>query len=268
MNIAQIIILLATGMGVGFISGLIGVGGAFIMTPVQYIVYTAMGISSDVAIKLAFGTSLFVILPTAISGILRHSREGAVWWKAAIIMGICSLLFAYGGASLATHLPGTTLKITFGVIALASGIRMLITRLPQVEPDPKDKAWLLFVWAIPIGLTTGILGIGGGVLTVPILAMAIRTSMHRAVATSLAVMIFGSIGGIIGYLINGLGVPGLPDYSIGYIHLPTWAMLAITSIGMAQLGAITAHRLPAHQLRYIFVVILFFMGLRMLGVFE
>ena len=63
MTMAHIIILLTTGIGVGFASGLLGVGGGFIMTPVQYIIYTDMGFSTDIAIKLAFGTNLLVILP-------------------------------------------------------------------------------------------------------------------------------------------------------------------------------------------------------------
>ena len=92
--------------------------------------------------------------------------------------------------------------------------------------------------------------------------------MHSAVATSLAMMIFNSIGGVIGYVVNGLGVPDLPTYSIGYVHLPTWFLLTVTSVSMAQVGAITAHHLPAKQLRYIFIALLFYLGLRMLGVFE
>ncbi|GAI41347.1 unnamed protein product, partial [marine sediment metagenome] len=92
MTIAYIIILLATGIGVGFAGGLLGVGGAFIMTPVQYMIFTGMGIPTDVAIKLAFGTSLLVVLPLAASGAWRHSKKGAVWWKAAIVMGGCGLV--------------------------------------------------------------------------------------------------------------------------------------------------------------------------------
>lgn len=79
MTMAHIIILLATGIGVGFASGLLGLGGAFIMTPVQYMIFTGVGIPTDVAIKLAFGTSLLVVLPIAISGAWRHSKKQAVW---------------------------------------------------------------------------------------------------------------------------------------------------------------------------------------------
>ena len=268
MTTAHIIILLVTGIGAGFASGLLGVGGGLIMTPVQYLIFTGMGIPTDVAIKLAFGTSLLVILPTAASGAWRHSKKGAVWWRAAIVMGSCGLITAFSGATLATHLPGTGLKIAFGAIILVSSIGMLTYQPPQIEEEPRDNPWLWAAWAIPIGMVTGIIGIGGGILMVPVMVLALRFRMHNAIATSLAVMIFTSTGGVIGYLINGLGVPNLPAYSIGYVNLPAWFLLAVTSVGMTQVGAITAHKLPAKQLSYIFVALMFYMGLKLLGVFD
>ena len=145
---------------------------------------------------------------------------------------------------------------------------MLTARPPKVELEPRDNLWLFVAWSVPIGLLTGILGIGGGIMAVPVMVMALKFKMHTAVATSLAMMLFTSIGGIIGYIVNGIGVPDLPPYSIGYVNLPSWLLLAVSSIGMAQIGAITAHRLPARKLRYIFVILMFYLGFRMLGVFD
>ncbi|NQT31080.1 MAG: sulfite exporter TauE/SafE family protein [Deltaproteobacteria bacterium] len=268
MALAHIIILLATGVVVGFAGGLLGLGGAFIMTPVQYLIFTAMGLPTDLAIKLAFGTSLLVVLPLASSGAWRHSIKGAVWWKPAFIMGGIGLVCAFGGATLAAHLSGTALKIAFGAIILLSTIRMLTARQPRTEAEPRDNPWLWAAWAVPIGLVSGILGIGGGILLIPVLVLTLRFRMHNAIAISLAVMMFTSAGGVIGYLINGLGVPGLPAYSVGYVNLASWLLLAVPSVGMAQVGAITAHKMPARQLKYIFIVVMFYMGLKMLGVFD
>jgi len=266
MAIIHIIILLAAGILTGFFSGLLGVGGGAIMTPAQDIVYTAMGIPVDMTIKVAFGTSLLVILPTAFSGAWKHHRKGVVRWKVAFVMGGCTFIASFGGATLATNISGSGLKIAFGVLLLAMGIRMLIAKLPETEEEPRNNPWLWLAWATPIGFATGFLGFGAGILAVPILVLALRFKMHNAVATSLAIMIFSSTGGIIGYIINGIGVPDLPAYSIGYIHLPSWFLLAVTSIGMAQVGATTAHRLPAPKIRGIFVALLFVVGLRMLSV--
>ena len=77
-----------------------------------------------------------------------------------------------------------------------------------------------------------------------------------------------SIGGIIGYIVNGLDVQGLPDYSIGYVNLASGFLLIISSFIMAQVGAIVAHKLPAKRLRFIFILLMLYIGLRMIGVFE
>jgi len=160
------------------------------------------------------------------------------------------------------------LKIIFGVVILASGIRMLISRPIESKQEPKDNPWLWVAWSIPVGLVTGMTGLGGGVVAVPVMVLVLKFKMHNAIATSLAMIIFNSIGGAVGYIVNGLGVPDLPAYSIGYVNLFAWLLLAVTSIGMAQVGAMTAHRLPTRQLRWIFVAAQFYVALRMLGVFE
>ncbi len=268
MPMIHIFILLGTGVGVGFASGLLGVGGGFIITPVYYLLLTNMGMSTDIAMKVAIGTSLLVILPTVASGAWRHHKNGAVYWKVAIIMGPCGAVAAFGGATLATYLSGTVLKIIFGVVVLASGIRMLISRPMESGQEMKNNPWLWAAWAIPIGLVTGMTGLGGGVVAVPVMVLALKFKMHNAIATSLAMIIFNSAGGVIGYIVNGIGVPGRPDFSIGYINLLAWLLLMVTSIGMAQVGAITSHKLPARQLKWIFVAAQFYVGLRMLGVFE
>jgi uncharacterized membrane protein YfcA len=89
--------------------------------------------------------------------------------------------------------------------------------------------------------------------------------MQLAVGTSVAAIIFSSIGGIISYGINGMGLSPLP-HSLGYINVPIWLLLAVTSIPLAQFGARAAHALPAKQLRYVFIAFMVYSGLRMIGV--
>jgi uncharacterized membrane protein YfcA len=101
-----------------------------------------------------------------------------------------------------------------------------------------------------------------------VLVLGLNFTMHVAVGTSVAAIILASLGGIVGYIVNGLGVPGLLPYSLGYVNLPIWLCLAATSIPMAQLGAQAAHALPAKPLRYIFIAFLVYAGLNMIGVFK
>ena len=111
MTATYISILLATGAGAGFASGLLGVGGGCIMVPVMYSVIGAMGFP-DIAMKVALGTSLLVILPTAMSGAWRHNKKKAVQWKTALVLGLCGLGGGLAGSTLATYLSHTVPRLT------------------------------------------------------------------------------------------------------------------------------------------------------------
>jgi uncharacterized membrane protein YfcA len=270
MELITIIIVLAvTGIGVGFAEGLLGVGGCFIMVPVTFFVFSTMGFSPDMAIKLAFGSNLLVVFPTAISGAWAHTKKEAVWWKAGIILGVCGAVGALIGATITSQLLSEgILKPAFGLVIGLGALRMLTWKPQKIKEDPKEEPLIWACWGFPIGIICGMLGLGGGIITVPVLAMALKFKMHHAVGTSLSMMIFTSIAGSIGYLINGLSVPNLPPFSIGYVNLLVWTCLAMTSIPVAQIGARTAHKLPATQLRYIFIIVMFYVALKMIGVFE
>jgi hypothetical protein len=267
----HILILLAAGAGTGFASGLLGIGGGSIMIPVSYWLIISMGISQDLAVKIAFGTSLLVILPTALSGSWRHNKERAVRWKVALVLGSCALAGALVGATLAAHIPGEILKKGFGGLILAIALWMGSGVSPKPrggDAELRENLRLAAACGFPIGMVTGLTGLGGGVLIVPVLVLALNFPIHLAVGTSVASIILASLGGIAGYIVNGLEVSGLLPYSIGYINLPIWLCLAATSIPLAQLGARTAHRLPAKPLRYIFIAFVVYAGLEMIGVFD
>jgi len=263
----QIIALLVTGVGVGFASGLLGVGGCFIMVPVQLWVLTSMGIDPTIAIRIAFGTNLAVVLPTAISGAIGHSRKKSVLWKAGIVLGLSGLAGAFLGGFFAAHISGNILKIGFGLAILSGALRMLTAKPPKLDKEPVDNMVTFILWGFPLGIISGLIGIGGGVLMIPVMVLALRFNMHKAVGTSTALMIFASIGGILSYIINGLNVSPLPPYSLGYVNLLQWVLLAGTSVPMALVGVKAAHKLPAKQLKYLFIIVMIYMGLKMIGVF-
>jgi len=241
------------------------------MVPVSYWLILAMGVSKDIAIRIAFGTSLLVILPTAISGSWGHNKKKAIRWKTALTLGSCALVGALVGATLAAHLPGEILETGFGGLVLAIALWMglgMIPKLRREAEEPRENFGLVAACGFPIGMVTGLTGLGGGVLIVPVLVLALNFPMHNAAGTSVASIILASLGGIVGYIVNGLGVPDLLPYSIGYVNLPIWLCLAATSIPLAQLGARAAHALPAKPLRYVFIAFMVYSGLWMIGVFK
>ncbi len=262
-----ILILAITGAAVGFASGLLGVGGCFIMVPVQYWVYTSAGMDPATATMIAFGTNLLVVFCTTISGAYAHTKRGSVYWKAAIVLGITGAIGSFFGSAIAAITPKDILRLAFGIGTIIAGIRMATAKPPmstkELVRDP--KMWAL--WGFPIGIISGIIGIGGGVFMVPVMTLALGFPMHLAVGTSVALMIFTGLGGTIGYIFQGLSkVPFVTPigHCIGYVNIDGWLALSSTSILMAQVGARAAHKLPAQKLKLVFIAVMLYMGIKMI----
>ncbi len=269
MELVSIVVLAMTGVIVGLAQGLLGVGGAFIMVPVMVVVFNGMDIPTDAAVKLAFGTSLLVVFPTAVFSSFAHHRRGAVWWKAAIVLGSVGAAGALLGATLTSQfLGGSTAKIIFGAAAMLGAVRMIVWKPSEVEEEPEDNPLVWAGWGFPLGVFVGLLGVGGGILMVPLMVTILKFRMHRAVGTSTAVMLFTSGAGALGYIVNGLSVSGLPTQSLGYFNLPAWICLVSTSMVITQAGAWMAHRLRAEMLKTVFAVVMLFVGLSMIGAFD
>ena len=256
--------LIITGITAGTASGLFGVGGGFLMTPVQYWLYTSGGIDATLATRLAFGTSLAVMIPTMISAAFSHHHRGAVNWQAAIPMGCAAVFGGLAGGTLATHLPGYVLRVFFAVLIIFMAIRMVwhIHSCPVREPHGSRGAYILIGFLI--GIVSGLAGIGGGVLLVPVLVILLGYPMHTAVGTSSACLIFSSAGAVTAYVINGWGVAGLPPYTIGYVNLVTFAILAATTIPLARFGVRCAHGCSGRNLQIVFAGMLILIGGMML----
>lgn len=265
------LVLLATGIIVGFACGLLGVGGGFIMVPVQIWALTSTGMDPTLATRIAFGTSLAVILPTSLSGCHGHSCRGAVLWRPGIAMGLSGLGGAFLGGTVAAHAPGDLLSMIFGFVVLMGALRMLFAGNLQPRKTSLDRSTdslLEYVlWGTAVGILSGLTGIGGGVILIPAMVVAMGFSMYQAIGTSSVTIAFNSVGGILAYAINGWGVAGLPAYSLGYIDLVQFALLAGGSVLAAKYGVNAAHRLPEELLKYIFVMLMVFIGLKMMGVF-
>lgn len=272
-----------TGVGAGFASGMLGVGGCFIMVPVQLWVLNSMGVEPTLATRISFGTALAVALPTAINSARGHRRRGAVALRIALLLGVTGLFGAIFGGAVAAHVSGGLLQAVFGLVIIAAAVRMVISQDPKAgerlegEVDGEcrggdgpaarsDSCYLLL--GFPLGFLCGLIGIGGGVVMVPVLSTVMGFGMHKAVGTSTAAIVLTSSGGVLSYVYSGLDVPGLPYFSLGYVNLLQWALLAGISIPTACAGVRVAHRLPAEGLRSVFVLLMIYMGLRMMGVFE
>ena len=117
---------------------------------------------------------------------------------------------------------------------------------------------------ISIGLISGLLGVGGGVFAVPLLSILFGFTLREAIGTSSIFIAITAIGGVISYIISGYGVNPMP-YSLGYVSLVNWFAILVFSVPMARIGAKSAYKLPEKRLKHVFAIILFYMGIKMMG---
>ena len=262
--ILQYASLFLTGILTGTASGIFGVGGGFLMTPVQFWLYTGGGMDSTLATRLAFGTSLAVMIPTMFSSAIAHNSRGAVNWQAAVPIGSAAVVGGITGGTLAAHLPGIVLRTFFSIVIILMAVRMVwhIHSCTVCEPRGSIGAYLLIGFLI--GIVSGLAGIGGGVLLVPVLVILLGYPMHTAIGTSSACLIFSSAGAVTAYIINGWGVAGLPPFSIGYVDLVTFAIFAVTTIPLARFGVRCAHGCSGRNLQIVFSGLLIVIGVIML----
>ena len=263
-----ILALVLTGIGIGFTTGLLGVGGGFLLVPILFFLLQSIGIDSTIAIRLSFGTSLAIILFTAISSAYGHYRKNQVEVKAAIYFGISGFLGSLIGGYAATQMPEDILRLIFGFIILFVAIQLLFFKESPDDRAKKEKIVLFLFFGLLAGLAAGLVGIGGGIIIIPAMVMIMGYTMKQASGTSSAVIIITSLGGVISYVYHGLQVSGLPPYSLGYVNLLPFLIIIIFSIPLAQVGTWAAHKFPDRILRYILIGLQFYIALKMLGFFD
>ncbi|MCE5214192.1 MAG: sulfite exporter TauE/SafE family protein [Methanobacterium sp.] len=263
-----LLVLVLTGVGVGFTTGLLGIGGGFIMVPILYYLLINMGFDPTLAIRAAFGTSLAIIIPTALSSAIGHYRKQQVDLKATLYMGLSGFLGALLGGYIATHIPGDLSRILFSTLLLLVAFRMLLFKESLSYGDKLDNVLLFLVVGCFAGIMSGLFGVGGGIILIPAMVLFMGFNMREAGGTSSAIIILTSIGGILAYVLNGLQVTGLPSSSVGYVNLLQVLVIVLFSIPLAQIGTWASLKLPEKQLRYIVTVLMIYISLKMMGIFN
>lgn len=253
---------LAVGGLAGVLSGLFGVGGGIIIVPLLAMALPSQGIADELVMLLAVATSLATIIATSFSAVLAHHRRKAVQWPWVMKLAPGILLGAAIGATVAEHLPSPALKLAFALFLLFVAARLLFAK-PSAAPGAEASRYVNASAGLAIGLLSAIIGIGGGTLTVPYLVKH-RVSMAHAVATSSACGLPIAAAGALTYLLLGWQRQDLPPLCIGYIYVPAFAGIALSSTLFAPLGAKLAHRLPAAGLKRCFAALLILISGRLL----
>lgn len=255
-------VYLVLGAFAGVLAGLFGIGGGLIIVPVLIFSFGLQGISAEVAVHLAVGTSLATIIFTSINSIRSHHQRGAVRWDVFRPMMVGIAIGAILGAWTASLLSGPVLELIIGVFVILVGVKMLFGVDPKENHPLPGQLGLGGAGGV-IGWASAIFGIGGGTLTVPYLSWC-SIRMQQAVATSAACGLPIAIAGAVTNIFTGWDQPALPEYAVGYIFLPALIGIVLTSVPFARVGALLAHRLDATLLRKLFAVLLLIVGTRFL----
>ncbi len=255
--------LIIAGVVGGLIAGMLGVGGGIVIVPVLYHVFSALGFDETVRMHLAIGTSLATIIPTSISSLRAHAKRGAVDW-ALLRSWVIPMIVGVGlGTWLARMASGNTLALIFACVAIPVAINMALGkeswRLANGLPRGPG-GWTL---AGSIGTVSTLMGIGGGTLGVPIMTLC-NYPIHRAVATAAGFGVIISIPAAIGLALAGWGAHNLPPFSVGYVNLLGFALIAPVSVFMAPVGASMAHMMDKKRLKLVFAAFIAVTAARML----
>lgn len=262
MSIELLCVLLLVGGCVGVLAGLLGIGGGLVVVPALMFILPYAGISEKIVIQLALATSLATIIVTSASSALSHFKLGNVdfyavkWLMPGVVFG------GFLGATIAEWIPNQYLPKIFGVIVFFLAIKMYLSINSQPQ-GAMPGALMTTVWGSGIGIISSLAGIGGGSLSVPFLNRH-GVEMRKAVGSSSVCGLFIALSGMIGFILHGFSVAGLPKYSIGYVYLPALCAIASTSMFTTRIGAKLAVRLSTSTLKKVFSIFLMVVSTSML----
>ncbi len=255
--------LVIAGVVGGLIAGMLGVGGGIVIVPVLYHVFAALGFDQTLRMHLAIGTSLATIIPTSISSLNAHAKRGAVDWALLRRWAIPMIAGVLLGTLLARMASGRMLSLIFACVAIPVAINMAFGKENWRIADHLPGGVGGWTLAGGIGTVSTLMGIGGGTLGVPIMSLC-NYPIHRAVATAAGFGVIISIPAAIGLALAGWGAPNLPPFSLGYVNLLGFILIAPVSVLMAPVGASLAHSADKRQLKLVFAAFIAITAARML----
>jgi uncharacterized membrane protein YfcA len=255
MEISLILALLVLGAAVGFVAGLLGIGGGLVLVPCFTFLFTSVGVPGERVVHMAIATSLATILFTSISSVFAHHQREAVSWHIVKMLTPGILIGSWIGPGIGRRLNSAGLATFFAVFVAVSASQMLLDRKPAAARELPGALGMFAAGGV-IGILAGLVGVGGAFVSVPFMTWC-NVKIHNAVATSAALAFPIALAGTSANIYYGMSTPGLPPGSLGFVYLPALLVVSLTSVLTAPLGARTAHRLPVKTLKAAFALTMF-----------
>jgi uncharacterized membrane protein YfcA len=245
-------LIIVAGFVTGILAGLFGIGGGALIVPVLYEVFRVLGVPDEVRFQLCVGTSIAIIVPTNVFSYFTHRGKGAVMMDVVRAWAVPAVIGVAAGSAIAAFASGAVLKLAFVLIATVIAFKLLFGRetwrLADDLPGPAGMA----AYGVFVGLAASLMGISGGSISNMILTLYGKP-IHKAVATSAGIGVPITVAGTIGYILAGLPQQALlPPFSLGFVSLIGFALMAPVSSFTAPYGARLAHALSKRRLEIAF----------------
>lgn len=257
---------------VGFLAGLLGIGGGLVVVPalvyllplleVNNGVINGQMLSNSVVMPMALATSLAAIVMTASSAAYAHHKNNNIPWDIAKPLMLMVAFGALSGAFIAELLSAKALTNFFAIAVMTLASYMLLSikfQRSRTMPSPLKLQVISYI----TGAIASLMGMAGGAILVPVLTyfgVPLRHCIGIATVCGVTVALFGSLG----YIISGLDNHLLPTWSFGYVYLPALLGVVLTSSLFAPVGVKFASKLPVQTLKKYFAIFLILVSLKMI----
>jgi len=230
---------------------------------VLYHVLALLGVDESLRMHVAVATSLATIIPTSWTSVTAHNKKVAVDWELLRRWAPAMFVGVLIGTALAGLASGRILSFVFAAVALPAAIYMAFVSEKRQIADHLPQGVGGLALPAAIGGVSTMMGIGGGTIGVPVMTLC-GVPIHRAVGTASAFGAIISLPGTIGLIIAGWHAQGLPPYSLGYVNLLGFILIAPASFLVAPVGAQLAHMTDVKRLRGVFALFISITTARML----